>query len=187
MSGTSERARRREDRAGPAHAMLAAEMGAGEIAPLAQEIRQRQARRHVVDHGLAVHVQSDRTVAVTVIEALVIEAFGGRRARPSPCEGSIENRRRTAPADPRRSRRPTGVRIAGQEQFRCPCEDDRRAVDGAEHDAGMVAGRDRAPPPRSSSRTRRISDRTWNIPTAPAPSFGMRTLSMISSGARTVS
>src|SRR5262249_55664323 len=51
--------------AGAAHAVLAAEMGAGEVAPLAQKVGERQPRRHVVGHRLAVHAQADATHAST--------------------------------------------------------------------------------------------------------------------------
>src|SRR5262245_6720169 len=48
-----------QDRAGAAHPVLAAQMRAGEIASLAQEVGERQPRRHVVDHRLSVHPQAD--------------------------------------------------------------------------------------------------------------------------------
>src|SRR5262249_49123963 len=49
-----------EDRAGAADAVLAAEMRAGEIAALAQKIRERQSRRHVICYCCTIDPKSDR-------------------------------------------------------------------------------------------------------------------------------
>src|SRR5271165_1448646 len=49
-----------EDRAGAAYAVLAAEVGSGQIAALTQKISQGQARRHVVGNGGAVDADTDR-------------------------------------------------------------------------------------------------------------------------------
>jgi len=46
-----------QNRAGAADAVLAAEMGAGELKPLAQKVRQRQAHRHGGFMALAVDGQ----------------------------------------------------------------------------------------------------------------------------------
>src|SRR6266851_527012 len=54
-----------EDRAGAAHAVLAAEMGPGQIASLAQKIGQRQPRRNVVGDCGPIHRESNRGHAVT--------------------------------------------------------------------------------------------------------------------------
>ena len=50
-----------QHRAGAADAVLAAEMGAGQIAPLAQKIGQRQSWRHVIGDRGAVDTQTDRS------------------------------------------------------------------------------------------------------------------------------
>ena len=47
-----------QDRACPADAVLAAEMRAGQVSTLAQKVGEREPRRHVVDHGLAVHAHA---------------------------------------------------------------------------------------------------------------------------------
>jgi hypothetical protein len=47
-----------QDRARAADAVFTAEMRAGQISALAQKIGEREPRRHVVDHGLAVHPQA---------------------------------------------------------------------------------------------------------------------------------
>src|SRR5262249_22081908 len=46
-------------RAGAAHALLAADMAAGEAEPLAQEVDKRGAHLHGLAHVLAVHRESD--------------------------------------------------------------------------------------------------------------------------------
>src|SRR5216683_5764657 len=60
-----------EDRAGAAHAVLAAEMGPGQIASLAQKIGQRQTRRNVVGDCGPVHRESNRGHAVTCCTARI--------------------------------------------------------------------------------------------------------------------
>src|ERR1700756_350073 len=60
-----------KDRAGAAHAVLAAEMGPGQIAPFAQKVGQRQARRHVIGNLAAVDADADRGHASTCWTARV--------------------------------------------------------------------------------------------------------------------
>ena len=51
--------------AGAAHAVLAAEMGPGQITAFAQEIGERQARRDVIGNSTAVEAYADRGHAST--------------------------------------------------------------------------------------------------------------------------
>ena len=60
-----------QDGAGAAHPMLAAQMRPGQVAPLAQEIGERQPRRHVVGECHVVDPEPHRSHAVASCAARI--------------------------------------------------------------------------------------------------------------------
>src|SRR5207248_4217143 len=93
-----------EDGAGAADTMFAAQMSAGQIAPLAQKIRERQSRRHVIRDMGTVDLQADRSHCSTCCTARIAATVWRLRWNSSKCRSVA--RSRSAATAPRIASRP---------------------------------------------------------------------------------